>query len=122
MLRNGKLTLFAPIALSLAAGLLLPCPSAAAATATFVRTDTATKGSWKGVYGGDGYYVVNDNGAYPPYVSVTPGPGISPWTWAGSTSDGRALQKSSVSGDRIAACWYSPSFTLDLNFNDAGTH
>src|SRR6185369_17728905 len=29
-----------------------------AATASFVTTDTATHGSWKGVYGSDGYAVI----------------------------------------------------------------
>ena len=30
------------------------------AAATFIRTDTATQGTWKGVYGAEGYAIAND--------------------------------------------------------------
>src|ERR1051325_2676286 len=43
-------------------------------------------------------------------------------TWAASTSDVRALQKSSASG-RIAATWYSwTSFSVDINLIDGQAH
>jgi subtilisin family serine protease len=90
-------------------------------TAAFVKTDTTTQGTWKGVYGADGYNVINDSISYPAYVNVTPS-GNSSWTWASSTSDPRAMQKG-TSNDRIAACWYFfSSFTVDLNFTDTNTH
>jgi glucose/arabinose dehydrogenase len=91
-------------------------------TATFAGTDTATQGSWEGVYGSNGYSVVNDATSYPNYaqVSVT---GAGTYTWVGSTNDVRALQKASTPGDRIAATYYSfTNFTIDVNITDGGTH
>jgi subtilisin family serine protease len=97
-------------------------PPASSGTAAFVKTDTATAGSWKGVYGADGSNIINDTASYPAYVSATPS-GNASYTWAGSTADARALQKTSSTSDRIAACWYSSgAFTIDLRFNDTNTH
>jgi subtilisin family serine protease len=91
-------------------------------TATFVKTDTTTQGSWKGVYGGDGYNVINDTVNYPSYVTVTPA-GTNSAIWTSSTSDVRALQKAASSTDRLAACWWTnSSYTIDLNFSDTNTH
>ena len=99
-----------------------PPPPSSGNTATFVSTDVTTAGSWKGVYGGDGYNVINDTASYPAYVTVTPS-GNSLWTWSFSTNDVRALQKASSSTDRIAASWYSSgAFTIDLAFKDNLTH
>jgi subtilisin family serine protease len=95
--------------------------STATGTASFVTTDTATEGSWKTVYGSQGYNVINDSASYPSYVTVTASGNIGA-TWASSTSDPRATQKASAA-DRIAACWFSStSFTIDLAFNDTNTH
>jgi len=90
--------------------------------AAFVKTDTTTSGSWKGVYGADGFNVINDTISYPSYVTVTPSSN-APYTWAFSTTDVRALQKASSTTDRLAACWYSgSSITVDLNFKDTNSH
>ena len=75
-----------------------------AASASFLQTDTTTLGSWKGVYGSEGYYVINDSSSPAAYGTVTPSAN-SQYTWAASSSDLRALQKASVSNDRLAACW-----------------
>jgi hypothetical protein len=91
-------------------------------TASFLRTDITTLGSWKGVYGADGYNVIGDATVLPQYVTLTPG-GNAFWSWTSSTSDIRAVQKASNPFDRIAACWYGwGSFTIDLAFNDSNTH
>jgi len=106
---------------AVASGLLFGTGGVAANTATFLNLDTATQGNWKGVYGGDGYNIINDSLYYPNYVKVTPS-GNSNWTWASSTSDVRALSKASSSG-RIAATWYSSSaFLIDLVFTDGRAH
>lgn len=91
------------------------------ASATFVNTDAATSGSWKGVYGADGASVMGDASTLPGYVQVTPS-GNSAWTWNYSTTDTRAPQK--ISGtDRIASAWYlDGSFAVDLNFTDGQAH
>ena len=93
-------------------------------TATFVQTDATTKGNWKGVYGADGYNVIQDSVAYPTYATVAPG-SVSSWTWAASTTDVRGLQKAASATDRIAGCWYtsaSTSFTVDINLSDSAVH
>jgi hypothetical protein len=91
-------------------------------TATFVKTDTSTGGTWKGVSGADGFDVIGNSASVPAYVTVTPS-GNSSYVWASSTSDTRALNKASNPADRIAACWYSgTSFTINLAFNDSNTH
>src|ERR1035437_951625 len=104
------------------AGGSAPPPPPPTGAASFVKTDTTTAGTWKGVYRADGYNVIGDSASVPAYVTATPA-GNSSWVWTSSTSDTRALQRASNPADRIAACWYSSgSFTIDLAFNDSNTH
>jgi len=94
----------------------------ATSQASFVKLDTGTRGTWKGVYGSAGYNVIGDRSSYPSYVTVTPS-GQYSYTWAASTTDTRALQKASSSTDRIASTWYSSiPFSVDLNFTDSNIH
>ncbi|MFL6227761.1 MAG: hypothetical protein ACJ741_03170, partial [Pyrinomonadaceae bacterium] len=98
-----------------------PTPVSVPAYASFVGSDTATKGNWKGTYGGDGYNVINDATNIPSYAQVPAGNQQS-WTWASSTSDTRALEKVLVN-DRIAATWYtSHTFSIDLHLTDGQPH
>src|SRR6185436_12900601 len=90
------------------------------ATATFVGTDTTTQGTWRGVYGLDGYVLVNDANNPPAYATVTP-TGASTWPWAEVTTDVRGLQRA-VGSNRHAATWYGTTFGLDVNVTDGGTH
>jgi hypothetical protein len=91
-------------------------------TAQFLRADMTTYGSWKGVYGSDGYNVIDDTTAYPSYVTVTPS-GQHDYVWDGSLSQPRALQKAGSATDRIAATWFNGgSFSVDMNFSDTATH
>jgi hypothetical protein len=98
-------------------------PSGTQAAATFISSDTTTQGSWKSHYGSDGYDIIGDQAKLPSYATVTP-IGASSWTWAGSTSDVRALQKADPGAtDRIASCWYYPGhFSFDLNLSDGQSH
>ncbi|MEO8594331.1 MAG: S8 family peptidase [Candidatus Solibacter sp.] len=89
--------------------------------ATFIRSDATTLGSWKGVYGSEGSVVVGNTSTVPAYATVTPSGNLS-YTWAASTSDTRALQKTTSTTDRVAACWYSNTFSIDLNFTDSNSH
>ena len=90
-------------------------------SALFVNSDNTTQGNWKSGYGADGFNVLGDTVSYPSYATVTPS-GQSFYTWAASTTDVRALQKSAAN-DRVAATWYSSSsFTLDVNLNGGLTH
>jgi hypothetical protein len=84
--------------------------------------DTQTQGSWKGVYGADGFAIANDVTSYPAYAQVTL---TAPtYTWAPSTTDVRALQKGAPSAtDRIASTWVSgTSFNIDIHFLDGNPH
>lgn len=112
-------------------------------TATFVKSDTSTKGTWYNgttpVYGGDGYGVFGQGGTssgtftpggaadhlnYPAYATVTIGGGTSGYCWVNPSSDARALlyappQSPQPSGTE-AAYYASPSFTLDIS--DGSNH
>ncbi len=91
-------------------------------TAAFITMDTTTHGSWKSVYGADGYNVIGDVASNPSYVTPVAA-GQSSHTWAPSTSDVRALQKASIPADRIAATWFSTTqFTIDMNMTDSTVH
>jgi uncharacterized delta-60 repeat protein len=97
-------------------------PTGGTATATFIAADSATRGSWAGKYGANGYNIVSDGAALPSYVRLTP-QNKSDWIWEYATSDTRALQKVTSSTDRIAACWYSSAgFSIDLAFTDSSKH
>jgi len=97
------------------------------AAAVLVGSDVATQGSWKGVYGADGYNTAGDTMNYPSYATVT-FTGAMTYTWAGSTTDVRAVQKAAAATDRLAACWYTPtlaagsSYTIDVNITDGNAH
>ena len=55
-------------------------------SAAFIKTDSSTQGSWKGVYGSQGYNVFEDTVSYPAYVTVTPA-GKADYVWVNSTSE-----------------------------------
>ena len=96
-------------------------PQQANSTATFLGRDLTTRGNWKGVYGAEGYNVVNNASSYPAYAQVTVS-GNLVFTWAAATADPRALQKA-AGEERLAACWYSPTqFTIDINLMDGRAH
>ena len=92
-----------------------------ASTATFVKQDATTQGTWIGTYGTVGYDLINSSASLPSYATVTPS-GQSSDTWTSSTTDVRALQTAGGSS-RIAACWYSStSFTVDVDLTDGQAH
>jgi hypothetical protein len=95
-------------------------PATATAKAQFVTTDTTTEGSWIGAYGADGYTVVGTSQKAPSYAVATP-QNQGSWIWANSTTDKRAQQLANNTG-RIAATWYAPAFSIDVNITDGNTH
>jgi uncharacterized membrane protein YkoI len=97
-----------------------PATSSAGAAATFVGTDTNTRGDWKGIFGTGGYMLAGDGISLPSYAVVQQ-QSSSAWTWAASTADGRALRKVALP-DRIAAAWYAASGDIQLNLVDGLTH
>ncbi len=92
------------------------------ATASFIGSDTTTHGSWKGVYGSEGFGVFSDGANYPSYARVTP-LNKSDWIWQYSTTAAAALQKVSSTTDRLAACWYSSTtYSIDIAITDGLKH
>ena len=90
--------------------------------ASFVGTDTATQGTWTGVYGSNGQVIVNDVSNVPSYATLSAAGGTA-FTWTSSTSDVRALQTASGSSTRIASAYYaSTTLTYSLNLTDGKPH
>ncbi|HEY2585578.1 MAG TPA: right-handed parallel beta-helix repeat-containing protein [Tepidisphaeraceae bacterium] len=98
-------------------------PATTTATASFVGTDTTTRGNWTGAYGSDGYVEFGGGATQlPAYAQVT-AYSQQQYTWASSTNDPRALQVVAGNGARIAGCDYAPNtFTLDVNLTDGKSH
>ena len=97
--------------------------AAPVSTATFVRSDTTTAGTWKGNYGSQGYVVAGDQASYPAYAPTVQVSGGTLFYWAWSTTDPRGLQKALNPNDRLQAGWYSPtSFTVDVPITDTAVH
>lgn len=97
-------------------------PTNLVSSATFLKTDTNAAGTWKGVYGSEGYIIVGNSSSNASYATLAP-VGKSDWTWIASSAETRCLQKAGTATDRIAASWESPtSFTINVNLTDAKTH
>jgi hypothetical protein len=84
----------------------------AGASAGFLSTDSVTQGSWKGVYGSEGYMIPGDTAALPSYGQLTT-TGALYWLWAASTNDVRAVQR--AGSGRIMSASYGMAFTMDLD-------
>ena len=95
-------------------------PPAPANSATFVKLDSTTQGTWQNAYGGDGYDFVGAAPSLPAYAQVTVN-GAATFTWSAATGDIRALLPVSGSA-RIAATWYSASpFSFNVSLT-GGLH
>ena len=92
-----------------------------ATAATFLRKDTTTRGSWKGLYGQDGEIIAYDSSALPAYASVSAFSGALPFIWT-ITQDLKALQQAHGSARNASTFYASPSFSFDLNLSDGNTH
>ncbi len=77
-------------------------PIPASGFVAFNGADSTTGGNWKSAYGTEGYYIVGDSARKPSYGNWSFKLGTE-GAWAGSTTDGRALQKAGSTTDRIAA-------------------
>jgi hypothetical protein len=96
-------------------------PVGGVSSASWVTSDTTTEGTWMGLYGTQGYWLATGNQTISIPATLTVA-NESTWTWAGSTSDPRALQTDNT-GDRAATTWYSAGhFSFDLNLTDGQSH
>lgn len=92
--------------------------------ATFVRTDTKTQGSWKGLYGADGFLIAGDDTHQPAYGTVSKTGWQVNWSGNGLTKDIRALERNGGGADRMAGQWGTSdkSYDIDCSFKDAAIH
>jgi hypothetical protein len=98
----------------------VPAP-APPASARFVKSDTSTRGSWKGVYGSEGYFMAAVPSAAPSYAAMATS--APQWTWEAQTTSPSALVLPGGSTTRVAACWYSSTqAAFDLAFSDGKSH
>ena len=93
-------------------------PTAQSASSAIV--DTTTQGNWIGVYGTRGYNVIGSGAVSPSYAIVTSS-GTSLYTWAAQSVRPSRLQTPNGS-NRIAACWYGATFSIDVKFTDGQQH
>ena len=103
----------------------LSASQASGPTATFVKTDTKTQGSWKGVYGSEGYMIASDNTVQPKYGTVSKTGWSVTWNGNGLTSEVRAPQRADGGpNDRIAGQWGTndKSYDIDCNFTGDAMH
>jgi hypothetical protein len=93
---------------------------AASAAAIWVPSNTTRQGGWLGDLGRQGYLVAGDSTNAPSYANASVGSQVI--TWAGFTTDSRALQRDSGNG-RLAAAWYDyTNVVLDVQCTDALFH
>jgi hypothetical protein len=91
------------------------------ATASFVKADITTQGNWPSAYGTNGYAIANVGQSIPSYAVFAVQNQLN-YTWAGSTSDVRAL-KLPNSSLGIASTWYNnPTFNFDIDLTDGNVH
>ncbi|MBL8025357.1 MAG: metallophosphoesterase [Fibrobacteres bacterium] len=99
--------------------------SVLASGAEFVRTDTLTKGTWKGVYGNAGYVLPGNDTLLPSFINLKTNK-VQTSITIDTTTDVRALQK--VNGDtakRIVSFWHGgsgPVFEVSVSITDGKVH
>ncbi len=92
-------------------------------SAIFNGTDTSTQGNWVGVYGTQGYDIIDGPVSAPSYATITPA-GQSTYVYSTTSSDPRALENvPDLTNNHIAAVWDSASsFTVDVDVTDGNSH
>ena len=93
-------------------------------SAVYSGMDQVTQGSWSGTYGANGYMIANGGSMAPTYATANVA-GAFTYTWAGLTSDIRALQTAPGAPTRMASTYtqyQSNGFSINININDGGTH
>ena len=99
-----------------------PTPSPSSTNgAVYVKSDTTTSGSWKGVYGRDGQFAPNGDFAIPAFVQINAYLNYIA-TWENPSTDARALQRR-TSTTRFATRWNNNGYVdFFLKFKDTATH
>ncbi|MFN7928863.1 MAG: DUF6605 domain-containing protein [Blastocatellia bacterium] len=98
----------------------LPPPPGPSST-ILVKIDRETQGTWRDVYGTEGYFLCDQEASIPDYAEVSiKDPALL--LWEDPTTDSRALQR--VQNDtRFAWAWAAEQgFVLDINLTDEQEH
>jgi hypothetical protein len=98
-----------------------PPPASDSNAVRALPKNNVVMGTWKGVYGSQGYQLAGDATKIPSCaaVSVT---GKSDWVWNWSTTDVSAVQRAAAA-DRLAACYYAANaFDVAVKITDGQTH
>ncbi len=91
-------------------------------TAQFVKQDNITQGTWRGVYGGDGYGIISSAFSGQSYVEPL-ATGVGIYNWNANTTDVRALQQTTNPSLRVAGVWYAADrLVVDLPFTGSQSH
>jgi RHS repeat-associated protein len=114
-----------PTSFAVLSGIFFGGPVIPAASATFVGSDTTTKGDWRSAYGGDGYVIAangSDEVSLPGYASASHDNPSSYWHGT-DTGNPYALQDASGVGD-IAAIWWAgvDGFGVHVGLDDGRAH
>ena len=100
-------------------GVLTTPPIRSFSGAMYFTLDTTTQGSWTGRFGSDGYILANGASSTSNATVV----GALNYTWAGQTSDPRALQTAPGSPNHIASAYTQyagSSFKININAGGGG--
>lgn len=87
------------------------------ATAVYHLEDPVTQGNWSSAYGGDGGFIANGFSNPPLYASASVTGGFT-YTWAGATTDPRALTTTAIPRSGTASAftnYQSTSFAINVN-------
>ena len=99
-----------------------PVSPPSSATASFLKPDATTKGSWSGIYRAGAGTVVSSPTSLPAGDTVTPS-GQLTYTYTTTSSDPRALQvPGCVQPSRRRVVLSATNFTVDVNLADGQTH
>jgi hypothetical protein len=107
--------------LEAAAGFTVARSDAPGATAKLLQIDTQSHGSWRGIYGTDGYTMA-DRGDHSPLYAISTVEGAQMFNFAADLNPEAFLDLPDGSGKTGAAWFSSDLFTLDLNLTDDNLH
>ncbi len=93
----------------------------ASSSATVVKTDTTTQGSWIGTYDTQSYDVIDDTPSLSSYPTVSPS-GNSTYVWAASTTDARAGRTPPATAGSPRPGTPPPLLSFNLDFTDGKAH
>ena len=99
-------------------------PQGSGTSASFAGQDATTGGLWTSKYGAAGYAIANGSSVQAPYATVGFTAALT-YTWAGQTTDARALQSSRGATTGIASAYTQFSgqaFTINVGIGDGNAH